>query len=313
MSGKIAFLFPGQGSQFLGMGRDIMNEFPSVREIFRQVDDICNRPISKLCFEGPLEELTLTVNLQPAITAVNLACLTALNKSEVSCSISVGHSLGEYAALVSAGVVSSYDALRLVQKRGELMHRESIANPGVMAAVIGMNIETVGRIVSEAKEKGALAIANHNTAEQIVITGEKDAIDHAVGLIKRQGARAIPLKVSGAWHSGLMEGAVNDFRQFIDDISFSSPETTMLFNATAKNEDDSARIKDIMAQQLISPVRWYDIILKMLEDGVNIFIEVGPKKVLTGLLKKIIPGERGTKIYNVEDMGSLNLFLKKNV
>ncbi len=309
MSQKIAFLFPGQGSQSMGMGGDITDQFPDAKKIFEQVDEICEKPISRLCFEGPMEELTLTVNLQPAITAVNLACLTALNKSGVRATVSAGHSLGEYAALASAGSLSEYDALSLVNKRGELMHREALANPGSMAAVLGMDIEAVGKIVAQAAETGVLAVANHNTAEQIVITGEKEPLSQAVDLVKEKGGKAIPLKVSGAWHCSLMQNAVDDFRQFMESVSFLTPESTILFNATAEGESDPERIKDLMAEQLIRPVRWYDILLKMVADGVDVFVEVGPKKVLTGLLKKVLPRDTEAKLYNVEDMQSLESFL----
>ncbi len=309
MSQKIAFLFPGQGSQSIGMGKDMMDRFPDSKRIFELVDEICGKPISKLCFEGPMEELTLTVNLQPAITAVNLACLTALNKSGIRATVSAGHSLGEYAALASAGSLSEYDALRLVNKRGELMHREATANPGSMAAVLGMDIEAVDGIVVQAGELGILAVANHNTAEQIVITGEKEPLSRAVDLVKEKGGKAIPLKVSGAWHCRLMQKAVDDFRQFMEDVSFSSPETSVLFNATAESESDPERIKDLMAKQLISPVKWFDIIVNMTTDGVNVFVEVGPKNVLTGLLKKILPRETEIKLYNVEDTQGLESFL----
>lgn len=310
MSQKIAFLFPGQGSQSLGMGKDIMDQYPDARKIFEQLDEICEKPISKLCFQGPMEELTLTANLQPAITAVNLACLTALNKSGIRAHVSAGHSLGEYAALASAGSLSGYDALRLVYKRGELMHREALANPGSMAAVLGMPIEAVDKIVAQAGEAGVLAIANHNTAEQIVITGQKEALSQAVDLVKDKGGKAIPLKVSGAWHCSLMQNAVDDFRRFMGDISFSTPDTSILFNATAESETDPEKIKDLMAKQLIRPVKWYDIIQNMTANGVNLFVEVGPKKVLTGLLKKILPRDTGAKVHNVEDMQSLESFLE---
>jgi [acyl-carrier-protein] S-malonyltransferase len=310
MSVKIAFLFPGQGSQYIGMGRELAERFPEAGEIFKQVDDICGKPITRLCYEGPMEELTLTVNLQPAVTAVNLACLAALNKVGIGASVSAGHSLGEYSALTSAGVITPYDALGLVKKRGELMNREATANPGAMAAVVGMEIETVTDIVNRAMDKGVLAVANHNSARQIVISGEKEALAYAVDLVKIEGGKAIPLQVSGAWHCSLMKNAVEDFLQFMQEISFERPKTTILFNATAGAEDDPERIKDIMARQLISPVKWYEIILKMIGDGVDIFVELGPKKVLTGLLNKIVPKESNLKIYNVEDLKSLDVLLE---
>jgi [acyl-carrier-protein] S-malonyltransferase len=311
MAGKTAFLFPGQGSQSIGMGQDLQNSFAKVKEIFQQVDDICRKPISRLCFEGPMSDLTLTENLQPAITAVSLACLTALTDSGVSASAAAGHSLGEYAALVSAGVVSNEDALRMVHKRGALMHREALAHPGAMAAVIGMDWAGVEEVIKEAADEGILSIANHNTAEQIVITGEQEPIDRAVNLVKERGKKAIPLKVSGAWHSKLMEGAVNEFRDFLEAIPFNEPRSEVLFNATAKNETDTRAMKDIMANQLISPVKWYDSMQAMLLAGVEVFVEVGPKNVLSGLLKKILPRDTQVRVANVEDTSSLNRLLRE--
>jgi len=309
MSNKTAFLFPGQGSQFVGMGKELKDQFAAVKEIFEQLDEICQRPISKLCFEGPMDELTITENLQPAITAVSLACLAALNESGVNAIVSAGHSLGEYAALVSAGVIGSYDALRLAQKRGALMHREALANSGDMVAVIGMDANGVQEVIREAKGKDILAIANHNTAQQVVITGEKEPVSRAVVLVKERTGRAISLKVSGAWHCELMRGAVDDFRQFMEEIPFAEPKSTMLFNATARRESAPEIIKDIMAKQLVSPVRWYDIMLVMLKSGIKNFVEVGPKNVLAGLLKKTVSSDNNVKIHNVQDTQSLKEFL----
>ncbi len=312
MTEKIAFLFPGQGSQYVGMGRDLVNEFSAAKNIFEQIDEICQRPISELCFQGPMADLTLTENLQPAIMAVNLACLAAINEAGIRSTVSAGHSLGEYAALVSAGVVGSRDALRLVQKRGELMHRESLENPGTMAAVIGLDIEALTEIISLEKRNDILAMANHNTAEQIVITGEKEPVSRAVKSVKEKKCRAVPLKVSGAWHCELMAGAVDDFRKFMENIPFLRPESEILFNVTGMTETDPERIKDIMARQLVSPVKWYDIIISMLNDGIKKFVEVGPKTVLCGLLKKIAAPDKNVEFCNVEDLKTLKGFLEKN-
>ena len=301
MGRKIAFLFPGQGSQFVGMGQDLVEQFPGVEHIFRETDQICGKPITHLSFEGPMSELTLTENCQPAITAVSLACLTVLNESGIKASVSAGHSVGECASMVSAGILSESDALRLVHKRGTLMHREALANPGHMAAVIGLDMEAVLEIVAEAKDDEILDVANHNTAQQIVITGQKDPVARAVKMAKEKKGKAIPLKVSGAWHSGLMQGGVDEFRAFMEGIPFSPPRSDMMFNATAQCETDPERIKDIMANQLVSPVKWYDIMRKMLDDGIDTFVEVGPKKVLAGLLKKIASPDDAVNVFTVQD------------
>lgn len=310
MKKKLAFLFPGQGSQVVGMGLDLYQEYDFVREIFDMVDDVTKTHISRLCFEGPMEELTLTVNLQPAMTAVNLACLAVLEKEGVQSDVTAGHSLGEYSALRAAGVVNPEDTCRLVFKRGHLMHREGTKNKGAMHAIIGLNIDAVRGIVEEAQEKGVVAVANHNTAEQIVITGAPDAVESASELAKAQGAKAIPLRVSGAWHSELIRGAEKDFKAFLAEIPFNAPKRPVLFNVTASSESDQNEIKEIMAKQLCSPVRWYDSVCRMQEDEIEVFAEVGPKKVLTGLLRKIIPDTYEHEVYNVDGMKGLDAFLK---
>jgi [acyl-carrier-protein] S-malonyltransferase len=307
---KNAFLFPGQGSQAIGMAKDLHEEYDFVREIFDMVDEITKSHISKLCFEGPMEDLTLTVNLQPAVTAVNLSCLSVLEKEGVTPVVSAGHSLGEYSALRASGVLSSEDTLRLVFKRGELMHREATKNTGAMHAILGLNIDAVQAIVNQAQEKGIVAVANHNTAEQIVTTGEPEAVEYASELAAAQGAKAIPLKVSGAWHSELIRGAEADFKAFLDGVSFQSPTTPVIFNVTADFQSDPDEMKQIMTQQLCSPVRWYDSMCKMQEEEIRVFAEVGPKKVLTGMCRKIIPETYEHETFNVDSMKGIEKFLK---
>lgn len=306
---RTAFIFPGQGSQEIGMGLDLYQEYDFVREIFDMVDDLAKTSISGLCFKGPMEELTLTVNLQPAITAVNLACLAALEKEGIVPNVTAGHSLGEYSALRAARIVGSEDTCHMVLRRGQLMHRESTKHKGAMHAILGLNIVEAGQIV-EAADKGVVAVANHNSFDQIVITGAPDALDFASSLAKARGAKSIPLKVSGAWHSEFMRGAEKDFRGLLSEIPFSEPDLPVLLNVTADCESDPDKIKEIMARQLYSPVRWYDSMIAMLDDGVEVFAEVGPKKVLTGLLKKIIPDTHEYSAYNVDGMKGLEAFLK---
>ncbi len=310
MAKKIAFLFPGQGSQVVGMGRDLYEEYDFVREIFDMVDDITKSHISKLCFQGPMEDLTLTVNLQPAVTAVNMACLAVLEKEGIKPDVAAGHSLGEYSALRVAGVNAPEDTLKLVFKRGHLMHREATKHKGAMHAVLGLPIDTVAQLVDQAKEKGVVAVANHNTAQQIVTTGTPEAVEYASELATQQGAKAIPLKVSGAWHSELIRGAEKDFRAFLDEIPFAAPSIPVLFNVTADVESGPKAIVELMARQLCSPVKWYDTVNKMQDQGIEVFAEVGPKKVLSGLLRKIIPGSYEHEVFNVDSMKGLEKFMK---
>ncbi len=294
----------------MGMAQDLAQNDDFARQIFAMADRVSNLPITRLCFEGPMPELTQTVNLQPAVTAANLAFLAAVQKANIQPQVCAGHSLGEYSALCAAGVVSVEDCLRLVFKRGELMHREATRHKGAMSAIVGLTIEKVSALVDQCAQTGIVAVANHNSAQQIVITGSPEAVAAAGEGAAAQGAKAIALKVSGAWHSNLIKGAESDFKAFLEGIEFNPPQCDVVHNVTASIEPDPQQIKALMARQLCSPVRWYDSMLRMIENQTEVYVEIGPGRVLTGLLKKILPAGSTARIYNVYDLGTLDAFLK---
>ncbi len=307
---RIAFLFPGQGSQKVGMGRDVYQRLDEARAVFEAAETTSGLPVKKLCFEGPMQELTQTVNLQPAITAVNLALLAAIEKAGVRPTVSAGHSLGEYSALCAAKVVTPADALRLVFERGRLMHREATANKGAMAAIVGLDIEQVENCVQQAGSAGTVSVANHNSPQQIVITGEPKAVKEAGRMASGAGARAIPLRVSGAWHSKLIAGAEKEFAAFVETIEFNPPRSPVIHNFSATAESDPDAVRRAMVKQLCNPVRWYETMQQMAEMQIDVYVEIGPGKVLTGLLKKCLPQVDGSAVFNVSDLDSLDHFLK---
>ncbi|MEJ2098613.1 MAG: ACP S-malonyltransferase [Desulfobacterales bacterium] len=309
---KTVFLFPGQGSQSVGMGEEFYQQYDLVREVFDMAEETLKMHIAKLCFKGPMEELTATVNLQPAVTTVNLACLAVLKKEGIDFDFCAGHSLGEYSALNAAGAVSLQDTIKLVFKRGQLMHRESLKYRGSMHAIVGLPIDEVEGIVAKVQTQGVVSVANHNSELQIVITGSPDPVEKVSMLAAEKGAKSIPLKVSGAWHSELIKGAEAEFKAILAEINFSTPEKSVVLNVTGDVATEAEEIRAIMGRQLCSPVKWYPAMKKMMEKNIEIFVEVGPGKVLAGLLKKILPDDYPAKIYNVGNMKQLEGFLKEN-
>jgi [acyl-carrier-protein] S-malonyltransferase len=309
---SVALLFPGQGSQSIGMGQEFYQEYDFVREIFDMAEETVKMHVSKLCFKGPMEELTATVNLQPAVTTVNLACLAVLQKEGIDFDLCAGHSLGEYSALSAAGVVSAQDTIKLVYKRGELMHRESTRSEGAMHAIIGLPIAEVDDLVAEIQTQGVVSVANHNSEFQIVITGSPEPVEKVSQLAVQKGARSIPLKVSGAWHSELIKGAEQEFKEFLARVDFNPPEKSIALNVTANISTEAHEIKEIMGRQLCSPVKWYDCMVNLIEDKIETFVEVGPGRVLTGLLKKILPPDYPANIYNISNMKQLEKFMNES-
>jgi [acyl-carrier-protein] S-malonyltransferase len=292
------------------MGKDFYGDQPKAKELFDLAEEVTGLPLKRLCFEGPMEELTETVNLQPAVTVVNLCVFEALMAAGVKPRAVCGHSLGEYSALYAAGVLSAKDTLAAVRERGRLMQREAEKHQGAMAAIIGVAPDKLADLLGFLIESGPFALANFNTPEQTVVSGTPELVAKAGELAKAAGARAVPLKVSGAWHSPLMAGATQDFTDFLAALTFQTPNLPLYLNATAQSEDDPLRLRKAMSGQLTSPVRFCDLIFNLKAAGIDTWVEVGPKNVLKGLVRKILPQEPAERFHNVQDQPTLAALLE---
>lgn len=291
---SLALLFPGQGSQDVGMGRDLAETYPAARRVFDEADDLAGLSLSRLCFEGPRETLDDTINTQPALFVTSLAVLRVLEESGrlPTPAAVAGHSMGELTALVAAGAMDFADGLRLVRERGRLMKLAGERSPGGMAAVIKMDDADVEKACRDASEAtgAAVQIANYNAPGQIVISGDRGALARAIALLQERGAkRIIPLAVSIAAHSPLMAGVVDEYRACIDRTGLGVPTVPIVANISARPLSTVAGIRDELAAQLTWPVRWSASVRTMAAAGVTRFVEVGPKQVLSGLVKRIEP------------------------
>ena len=297
-------LFPGQGSQKVGMGKELYEEHASVRTLFDQASEATDLDLVQLCFEGPAETLVQTENVQPAITLVNICTVEVLRERGVRPVAAAGHSLGEYSALYAAGVFSLADTLRLVRTRGRAMQAAADRHPGGMSAVIGLDADTLSAICEEVADTGSVQVANHNSTGQVALTGETDALKRAGEIAKERGAKLIiPLKVSGAWHSRYMAEAQDAMREALARCEISDPSIPVIANLTARPYASAEAVVDHLVDQIVSPVQWARSMEFLIADGHRTFLEVGPGRVLSGFFRDI---DRSVRCLPVQTPGTLD-------
>jgi [acyl-carrier-protein] S-malonyltransferase len=305
---KVAYVFPGQGAQWVGMGRDLYESSDSAREVFEQADEALGFPLSQLCFNGPEEDLCLTVNVQPAIVAFSLALLSAAKDARDDSILPpptfvAGHSLGEYTALAAAGALNATTTIRLARERGRLMHQAGLTNPGGMTAIIGLDEASLTEVCAQTDTR----IANYNCPGQLVISGGKENLYKAAALAEDIGAhRVIPLQVSGAFHTPLMQPAADGLAEVINSIPFAAATIPIIANTTANEITTPEMIKEELLHQLCHGVQWQRSVEYMIDKGVTTFIEIGPGKVLSGLIKRIDKSVKTINIGNAQDIENLS-------
>ncbi len=304
---KTAFIFPGQASQYVGMGKDLYERYETARRIFDLANTIMDMDLKTVCFDGPEEELKQTYITQPAIFVHSVAVYKILEEKGKSCQGTAGHSLGEYSALVAAGALSFEDGLKLVKERGRLMYEAGQKQPGTMAAVIGLSEEQVYVICDELKDVGIVQPANFNSPGQVAVSGEVEAVHAAMQKAKEAGAKkAVELVVSGAFHSPLMQYAQDGLREALESTDFHDAVVPVYSNVGAKAVQDKDKIRELLFQQLTRPVLWQNLIQNMITDDYDQFFEIGPGKVLRGLQKRInrqVPCQEIGTVENLENLG----------